>query len=66
MDKQIKVKFKIGSLIDFEAEGNMEDVEKIRDEFMDAIFPSIVEVVKLEFTKKETSIYSTNTNESEI
>lgn len=61
MDKQIKVKFKIGSLIDFEAEGDVEDVEKIRNDFMDSIFPSVVEVVKLKFIKKGTSIEESST-----
>ena len=33
MDNQLKVKFKIGNIVEFEAEGKSEDVEKERQEF---------------------------------
>lgn len=44
MEKQLKVKFKIGE-IQFEAEGTPEDVEYQRIAFMDSLFPAAVDAM---------------------
>lgn len=60
MEKQIKLKFKIGNIIEFEAEGSVEDVENQKKAFMDTIFPTAVEAVKVEYAKRnETLVQST-------
>ena len=60
MEKQIKLKFKIGNIIEFEAEGSVEDVENQKKAFMDTIFPAAVEAVKVEYVKRnETLVQST-------
>jgi hypothetical protein len=45
MDKQLKVKFKIGNIIEFEAEGQTEAVEKERQEFLSQILPAAIRAV---------------------
>jgi DNA-binding MarR family transcriptional regulator len=61
MEKQIKLKFKIGNIIEFEAEGTTEDVEKQRTAFMETVFPSAVEAVKIENARHaETLMRSTS------
>ena len=37
MEKNLKVKFKIANVIEFEAEGVSEDVEREREEFLNRI-----------------------------
>lgn len=46
MEKTLKVKFKIADIIEFEAEGTTEDVEKQRTAFMENIFPAAVNAVR--------------------
>lgn len=45
MEKNLKVKFKIANLIEFEAEGMTEDVERERTEFLNKILPAAVNAV---------------------
>lgn len=46
MDNQLKVKFKIGNIVEFEAEGKYEDVEKERQEFLSQILPAAINAVE--------------------
>lgn len=46
MDNQLKVKFKIGNIVEFEAEGKSEDVEKERQEFLSQILPAAISAVE--------------------
>jgi hypothetical protein len=46
MDNQLKVKFKIGNIVEFEAEGKSEDVEKERQEFLTQILPAAINAVE--------------------
>lgn len=62
MEKQIKLKFKIGNIIEFEAEGTTEDVEKQRTAFMETVFPSAVEAVKLQTIQHNSSSELINNN----
>ena len=45
MEKNLKVKFKIANVIEFEAEGMTEDVERERAEFLNKILPAAVNAV---------------------
>lgn len=45
MEKNLKVKFKIANVIEFEAEGNSEDVERERTEFLSKILPAAISAV---------------------
>lgn len=45
MDKNLKVKFKIANVIEFEAEGMSEDVERERAEFLNKILPAAISAV---------------------
>lgn len=45
MEKDLKVKFKIANVIEFEAEGSSEDVERERAEFLSKILPAAISAV---------------------
>lgn len=45
MEKNLKVKFKIANVIEFEAEGVSEDVEREREEFLNRILPAAIGAV---------------------
>ena len=52
MEKTLKVKFKIANVIEFEAEGITEDVERERAEFLNKILPAAINAV----SQTQTSI----------
>lgn len=56
MRGNVTIKFKIGSLIEFESVGNILDVEILRKEFINSIFPSVVELIKIETIKNTEKI----------
>lgn len=66
MEKQMKLKFKIGSIIEFEAEGSTEDVERQRTAFMETVFPSAVEAVKFETMRQSIAAIPDNASTVEL
>lgn len=66
MEKQIKLKFKIGNFVEFEAEGTTEDVEKQRASFMETVFPSAVEAFRHENTQQSIATISDNASSIEL
>ena len=66
MEKQMKLKFKIGNIIEFEAEGSTEDVERQRTAFMETVFPSAVEAVKFETMRQNVAEIPDNTSTVEL
>lgn len=66
MDKIMKLKFKIGNIIEFEAEGTTEDVEKQRTAFMETVFPSAVEAIKVETMRQGITPIPANASTVEL